>query len=58
MILSTQGLQRAAPISENGFVFIGKTRRLKCTLFQAVFISPRVHRLMQQDATLDSIVLE
>jgi hypothetical protein len=58
MVLSPRGLQRAAPISEQTFAFIGKNHHLKCPLFQAVFIAPRVHWLLQQDATLDSFVIE
>jgi hypothetical protein len=56
--LSFQGLDRAASMSENDFEFLGKNRHLKCTFFQAVFISPRVDWLLQQDATLDSFVVE
>jgi hypothetical protein len=60
-VLSSQGLDRAVSASEsdfdlisNGFEFIGHRCRLKYTLFQAVFISPRLHCLLQQDKALNS----
>jgi hypothetical protein len=63
--LSVRGLQRAATMSEkdfefidNDFEFIGNEYTLRCTLFQAVFLSPRVHSLLQQDKTLTSFFVE
>jgi hypothetical protein len=64
-VLSSHGLQRAATVNENevefidnDFEFIGNTCHLRCTRFQAVFISPRVDWLLQQDKTLTSFSLE
>jgi hypothetical protein len=56
--LSSQGLERAASISESAFVFIGNNCEFRCTQFQAAFISPRVHGLLQQDATVNSFCLD
>jgi hypothetical protein len=39
-------------------VFIGKSCRIECTKFEAVFLSPRVHFLLQEDKTVDSICIE
>jgi hypothetical protein len=64
-VLSSHGLQRAATINgsefefiDNDFEFIGNTCHLRSTRVQAVFISPRVHWLLQQDKTLTSFYLE
>jgi hypothetical protein len=43
---------------DNDFEFIGNTCHLRCTRFQAVFISPRVHWLLQQDQTSTSFFVE
>jgi hypothetical protein len=56
--LSSRGIERGASISERDFAFIGNGFEVQCTKFQAVFISPRVHWLLQQDSTLNSIFLE
>jgi hypothetical protein len=56
--LSTQGLARAASISEPDFAFIGNNGQLQCTKFQAAFISPRVHTLLQEDKTMDFLFVE
>jgi hypothetical protein len=65
IVLSCHGLQRAATINENelefiddDFEFTGNSCHLRCTRFQAVFLAPRVHWLLQQDKTLTSFVLE
>jgi hypothetical protein len=39
-------------------VFIGKSCRIEWTKFEAVFLSPRVHFLLQEDQTVDSIFVE
>jgi hypothetical protein len=57
-VLSSQGLERAASICEKDFMFIGKQWQIPCTKFQAAFFSPRVHRLLQEDKTVDSICIE
>jgi hypothetical protein len=57
-ILSSRGLERAGSINEKDFAFIGKSRQVECTRFQAAFISPRVHALLEADKTLDSLYVE
>jgi hypothetical protein len=47
-----------ASISEGDFAFIGNSCQIQCTRFQAAFISPRVHSLLQEEPTLDSLFLE
>jgi hypothetical protein len=58
IILSSQGLDRAASASEEAFVFRGNGWEFECTQFEAVFISPRVHRLLEQDRTVNSLTVE
>jgi hypothetical protein len=57
-ILSAGGLERAATTSDSDFAFIGNGCQLGCTQFQAAFISPRVHLLVQEDVTIQSLFLE
>jgi hypothetical protein len=56
--LSPLGLERGASISEKNFVFIGNDSELECTTFQAAYISPRVHLMLQEDKTVNSFVIE
>jgi hypothetical protein len=56
--LSSQGLERAAAFGDDGFKFIGRGFELECTQFQAAFISPRVHLLLQEDRTVNSLFIE
>jgi hypothetical protein len=58
LVLSSRGLERGASVTERDFAFIGKSCTVQCTRFQAAFISPRVHALLQEDRTLDSCCLE
>jgi hypothetical protein len=57
-IFSFQGLARAASIGSEDFVLIGSSCQVQCTRFQAAFLSPRVHLLLQEDATVDSLFIE
>jgi hypothetical protein len=57
-LISSQGLGRAASISETDFEFTGNACAVQCTTFQAAFVSPRVHALFQQDKTLDSFFVD
>jgi hypothetical protein len=57
-LLSSQGLQRGASISAKDFAFIGHKATIECTKFQAAFISPRVHSLLQEDTTTDSLFVD
>jgi hypothetical protein len=57
IVLSAQGLDRAASVSKEAFEFIGNSCKIQCTQFQAAFISPRVHQLPQEDKTLDSFFI-
>jgi hypothetical protein len=56
--LSSRGLERTTSVPENDFRFIGNACEITCTTFQAAFVSPRVHMLLQQDKTIDSLILE
>jgi hypothetical protein len=58
LVLSSQGLQRTASMNHNNFTFIGNTCKFQCTQFQAAFISPRVHSLLQTDITVESFVIQ
>jgi hypothetical protein len=58
MLLSAEGLRRAASASDNAFVFIGKNCQIRCTQVQAAFISPRVESLLKQDKTIDSFWID
>jgi hypothetical protein len=51
-------LERAASISDGDFLFIGNSSELRCSKFQAAFISSRVHRLLEEDKTMDSFFVE
>jgi hypothetical protein len=57
-VLSSQGLERAVSISEGDFAFVGNNCNIQCTQFQAAYISPRVHSLLQKDRTADSLFVE
>jgi hypothetical protein len=56
--LSSPGLERAASATGEAFVFSGNGWEFECTQFQAAFISPRVHSLIQQDRTVTSFWVE
>jgi hypothetical protein len=56
--LSSQGLERAASTSPSNFAFIVNDVEIPCTEFEASFISPRVHWLLQQDRTTNSFFVE
>jgi hypothetical protein len=58
IVLSLQGLARAASVSESAFTFRGHGWEVECTSFEAAFISPRVHSLLQQDGSVDSLFVE
>jgi hypothetical protein len=58
IVLSSHGLNRADSVPEGNFAFIGNDCTVQCTKFQAAFISPRVHSLLQTDASLDSFFIE
>jgi hypothetical protein len=58
MRLSSRGLARAVSFSHDDFVFIGNGIEMHCTQFQAAYISPRVHLLLLEDATLSSFVVK
>jgi hypothetical protein len=47
--LSSQGLERAASITETDFVLIWNSCTLQCARFEATFISPRVHSFLKVD---------
>jgi hypothetical protein len=57
-VVPSHGLERAAAFGEDGFMFIGHECTVQCTQFQAAFISPRVHFLLRQDKTIDSLCIE
>jgi hypothetical protein len=58
IVLSSLGLERGASISENDFAFIGNGFQIRCTKFQAAYISPRVHLLLQETKSINSFFLD
>jgi hypothetical protein len=58
ILLSSHGLQRAASVGQGTFTFLGDGCKIECTQFQAAFISPRVHRQLQEDKTLTSFFID
>jgi hypothetical protein len=56
--LSAKGLERAASVEENNFVFVCGFDEIYSTKFHAAFISPRISELLRNDPTIDRFVLE
>jgi hypothetical protein len=58
LVLTAEGIHRSAAICEEDFLFYGKEFDYHCTTCQAVFISPRVYSLLQQDRTANRFAIE
>ena len=59
LMLSSAGMERvAANDKERRFTFIVDGREYECSLSEACFLSPRVHRLLCSDVTADCLYVD
>jgi hypothetical protein len=55
--LSTKGLKTANGMSRKEFRFLSGSDTFVCDRFQAMFVSPRIANLVENDCTIDEFVL-
>jgi hypothetical protein len=56
--LSTKGLELADRMSRHDFRFVSGSESFICDRFQAIFISPRIGKLILNDTTVDEFTIE
>jgi hypothetical protein len=56
--LSTKGLELADRMSRHDFRFVSGSETFACDRFQAIFVSPRIAKLILNDPTIEEFTLE
>jgi uncharacterized protein with ParB-like and HNH nuclease domain len=56
--LSTKGLKSANCVGRKDFRFISGSDKFVCDRFQAMFVSPRIASMVENDWTIDEFILE
>jgi hypothetical protein len=56
--LSTKGLEIANRVGRKDFRFLSGSDTFVCDRFQAMFVSPRIAKLIENDCTIDEFILD